>query len=83
MNAEMSMIGVRPLNLTVLPLSSILMLATPVAAQDSRIGTEAPAFEKSPQTFEPVGAYELFLEDLDADADLDAVISSYGTSLIL
>jgi len=42
-----------------------------------------PEFVRTAQTFESVAAYELFLEDLDADGDTDAVISSFGNSLIL
>jgi hypothetical protein len=74
---------VGPQTLRALILPSIVTLANPLAAQDPRPGIAAPEFVRSPQTFERMAAYELFLEDLDGDTDLDGVISGYGTSLIL
>jgi len=69
--------------LMILLIMSAILWVSAAAAQDAGSGITAPEFVRSPQTFEPVGAYELFLEDLDADGDIDAVISSFGTSLVL
>jgi len=67
----------------ILLLLSLCSLSSPLAAQDSALGRGVPEFVRSPQTFEPTGANDLFLEDLDGDGDIDAVISSFGTSFVL
>lgn len=38
-----------------------------------------PGFRASPQTFSPMGTFQLALEDLDADGDLDVVFSNMQT----
>ena len=53
--------------LMILLIMSAILWVSAAAAQDAGSGITAPEFVRTSQTFEPVGAYELFLEDLDAD----------------